>query len=426
MITGLNYIQAHYRTLTSYYADDTFSVWQTSTREMYKAEIRRIMTANFHEFGIISDNSGSLYIVNGANINTVEQDDINVLITFRNCDYLMIHAVTEQIAEQHKRYLEFVRDCNRLDELRQGRDVKIVTTNGSTGGNVYDSFEDLNDDLKEGDWVIIMPGTYAMTDAFTWKNGVDIEMKSPVINAQYSASTGIQHGLFTDHASPFAVVGSDEQRSDIADGTKRIKARIFGNATINVLDCPFDQFMPLIRNYYNSDVYAQAESMQYNNTNGSVMYSFQGAITARIKNIPQAQRLIDNDYKAEVCDLDTLTADISANTFFPGTDSVTEGLAIVRNAIITHDNGQAIDTIALSRFTYHYIHAEDTGSVVWLGDTFAAEGCNVYAHLLDIDTDMLTAGTHDSNFYNSGFENTASIADEFDSLTIYEDSLTIT
>ena len=73
--------------------------------------------------------------------------------------------------------------------------------------------------------------------------------------------------------------------------------------------------MPLIRNYYGSDFYAECETMEYDNNNRAVLYSFQGTQTVRIKNIPHAARLIDNDYRASICDLDTLSAEVVSDTF---------------------------------------------------------------------------------------------------------------
>jgi hypothetical protein len=40
---------------------------------------------------------------------------------------------------------------------------------------VFPTFATLAEILSEGDYVIVTPGSYEMTDSFTFKNGVDIE-----------------------------------------------------------------------------------------------------------------------------------------------------------------------------------------------------------------------------------------------------------
>jgi hypothetical protein len=271
---------------------------------------------------------------------------------------------------------------------------------------------------------MVTPGTYQMTDSFTFKNGVDIWIQGATIDVQYTAAGSVQWGVFTDIINPelYSDLNNDT-RAEFADTTKRKQARIFGNADFNILDCPANRFMPLIRNYYNSELYATAESYESNNSNSAVMYSFNGALTARVKTIT-AQRLIDNDYLSAVCDLDSLTATISGNTFFPGTDiSMINPLGIVRNCNITNDNGLAIETIAQSEFVYHYINCIDSGSSTFLYDIFANTGCAIYAHNFKLETDKFTEGTFDSTFYNNHFNNYSNNSDT-SRVAIIEDSLT--
>jgi len=149
-------------------------------------------------------------------------------------------------------------------------------------------------------------------------------------------------------------------------------------------------------------------------------------LTLRTKTTDTA-RLIDNDYECKICDLDCLTASNVNVTFFPGTAiSAGETYAIIRNAEITNDaaNSNAIDTIASNEFNYVYLHATDTGSDIFIEDTFAATGCNVYANNFKLETDSFSTGVHSSNWYNSGFTNTRNNDDDGGGWTYFEDSLT--
>lgn len=419
-----NYIRCRHRDLTHYHEEGGAHAFIAGTRAEYLAEIRRIMTEDFHGRGLISGLNGKLYIFEGTKISNVTNSLTQLAVEFKNGDNVIIDCKTSKIAGQHKRYLDFVKDANRLDEIRRGRNVKLIVSGANTQDNIYETFADLQSDLQEGDYVIVTPGTHPLTSAFSLKNGVDIEIEEgATINAQYSSGSSIGLALFTDHASPFADLGATE-RAEIADTTKIIKSRIFGKAVINVLDCPSNKFMPLIRNYYGSDLYAECARIEYNNNNGAVLYSFQGTLTARIKEVIHAARLIDNDYRASICDLDTLSAEVVSDTFFPGTENISEPIAVLRNAAVTTETGHyGIETIAQGTFNYHLINVSDTGSTIWLEDTFAQTGCNVYAHLFTLSTSAFSSGFHASNWYNDGFENTRTNTD-FTNFTIYDNSLT--
>lgn len=415
-----NYIRCRHRAITHYHEEGGAHAFMAGSRAEYLAEIRRIMTEDFHGRGLISGLNGNLYIFEGTKISNVTNSLTQLAVEFKNGDNVIIDCKTSKIAGQHKRYLDFVRDANRLHEIRRGRNVKLIVSGANTQDNIYETFADLQSDLQEGDYVIVTPGTHPLTSAFTLKNGVDIEIEEgATINAQYSSGSNIVLALFTDHADP-PYDFNNETRAEIADTTKIIKARIFGKAVINVLG----NLGPMIRNYYGSDLYAECARIEYNNNNGAVLYSLQGTQTARIKEVIHAAGLIDNDYRASICDLDTLSAEVAGFTFFPGTENISEPIAVLRNAAVTTETGHyGIDTIAQGVYNYHLINVSATGSTIWLEDTFAQTGCNVYAHLFTLSTSAFSSGFHASSWYNDGFENTRTNTD-FTNFTIYDNSLT--
>jgi hypothetical protein len=406
--------------------DEQTSVYQGASWTDARNEIRRILESDFLKYGTVSDGFGNLFLINGAEINTLAYSNstFHLLVTFKNESTLLVRCVTSEIGQQHYKYLKFLSASNNLSQLMRNRNVKVIAQGATAGSTLFPTFETLSPNLSEGDFIIVTPGTYQMVESFTLKNGVDIWIQGATIDVQYTAAGSVQWGVFTDIINPelYSDLNNDT-RAEFADTTKRKQARIFGNADFNIFDCPANRFMPLIRNYYNSELYATAESYESNNSNSAVMYSFNGALTARVKTIT-AQRLIDNDYLSAVCDLDSLTATISGNTFFPGTDvSMINPLGIVRNCNITNDNGLAIDTIAQSEFIYHYINCIDSGSSTFLYDIFANSGCAIYAHNFKLETDKFTEGTFDSTFYNNHFNNYSNNSDT-SRVAIIEDSLT--
>ena len=407
--------------------DEQESVYQGASWADARNEIRRILESDFLKYGTVSDGFGNLFLINGSEINTLAYSDstFHLLVTFKNESTLLVRCVTSEIGQQHFRYLKFLKASNDLANVKRNRNIKLIAQNATQSDAIFPTFAALNDNLNEGDYVIVNPGTYTMTDSFTLKNGVDIEMKEDVIiNAQYTAGTTIENCLFSDHITPFLILQAAE-RIEIADETKRIQARIFGDATINVLDCPQNRFMSVIRNYYDSEIYLQASEVEYNNTEGALLYSFQGALTARVETAT-VQRLIDNDYQAAVCDLDCLDATISGPAFYPGTEVLaTNPIAILRNCNVTSTSNSGIETIAQSTFVYHYINCSDLGSATWLEDTFANAGCNFYMHNAKINCDVLSAGTQVSSWYNNGFNNYTNNLIGTDTWSFYEDSLII-
>ena len=370
-------------------------------------------------------------VINGEEIrNVVYNEDTKILIiTFKDYSYCWIVAVTNELGLQHKRYLTFIRDSNNLADVKRNRNIKIIAAGSVTTDVVFPDFESLQPNIQEGDYIIVEPGEYTLAQAFTFKNGVDIECKEDVIlNAQYSAGSYIQYGVFVDDNENFFSGDLDQAARDEMTDTSKIKVnRIFGNATVNILDCPQNRFMPIIRTYYNGEIYGSFDSLTSDTGAGASLYAWNGYSTARIKTI-DTSRLIDNDYECKVCDLDSLTADNVSVSFFPGTAiSAGETYGIIRNAEInnTVESSYAIDTIASNRFNYHYIHATDSGSSIFIEDTFAAEGCNVYAHNFKLETDQFTSGQQRSNWYNNGFTNTRNDDNDGGQWTYYEDSLTL-
>jgi len=413
-----------FRFAITFYYDTQTAVYNGASWTDARAEIRRLLATDFKRYGTISDAFGNCFIVNGSRIKSVtySENTFQMLITFKDDSTLLVRCVTDEIGTQNFRYVKFLKSSNDLANVKRNRNIKLIAQNATQSDTIFPTFAALNDNLNEGDYIIVSPGTYTMTDSFTLKNGVDIEIQGATIDAQYTADSTIQHGLFTDHTNPFFLL-LNEQRAEIADTTKRKQARIFGNGVFNILDCPQNRFMPLIRNYYNSELYVTAESHTNNNANGAVLYSFGGALTARVKTIT-SQRLIDNDYLAAVCDLDSLTATISGVSFYPGTDvSIVNPLGIIRNCNITTTGGAAIDTIAQTEFVYHYINCIDSGSDVFLYDIFAGAGCKIYAHNFKLETDAFTEGTFASTFYNNQFNNYSNNSDT-SNVSIIEDSLT--
>lgn len=407
--------------------DEQTSIYQGASWTDARNEIRRILESDFLKYGTVSDGFGNLFLINGSEINTLAYSDstFHLLVTFKNESTLLVRCVTSEIGQQHFRYLKFLKASNDLANVKRNRNIKLIAQNATQSDTIFPTFAALNDSLNEGDYIIVSPGTYTMTDSFTLKNGVDIEMKEDVIiNGQYTAGTTIEHCLFSDHVTPFLLLQAAE-RIEIADETKRIQSRIFGNATINVLDCPQNRFMPVIRNYYDSEIYLQASEVEYNNTEGALMYSFQGALTARVETAT-VQRLIDNDYQAASCDMDCLNATISGPVFYPGTEVLgTNPIAILRNCNVTSTSNSGIETIAQSTFVYHYINCSDLGSATWLEDTFANAGCSMYMHNAKINCDVLSAGTQVSSWYNNGFNNYINNLIGTDTWSFYEDSLTL-
>jgi hypothetical protein len=407
--------------------DEQTSIYQGASWTDARAEIRRLLATDFKRYGTISDAFGNCFIVNGSRIKSVaySENTFQMLIVFKDDSTLLCRCVTDEIGTQNYRYIKFLKASNDLANVKRNRTIKVVAQNAIQSDFIFPTFASLNENLNEGDYIIVNPGTYTMTDSFTLKNGVDIEMKEDVIvNVNYTAGTTIEHCLFSDHVTPFLLLQAAE-RIEIADETKRIQARIFGDATINVLDCPQNRFMPVIRNYYDSEIYLQASEVEYNNTEGALLYSFQGALTARVETAT-VQRLIDNDYQAAVCDLDCLDATISGPVFYPGTEVLaTNPIAILRNCNVTSTSNSGIETIAQSTFVYHYINCSDLGSATWLEDTFANAGCNFYMHNAKINCDVLSAGTQVSSWYNNGFNNYTNNLIGTDTWSFYEDSLTL-
>jgi len=422
---NLNYAIWNQFRITFIYDEQT-SIYQGASWTDARNEIRRILESDFLKYGTVSDGFGNLFLINGSEINTLAYSDstFHLLVTFKNESTLLVRCVTSEIGQQHFRYLKFLKASNDLANVKRNRNIKLIAQNATQSDAIFPTFAALNDNLNEGNYIIVTPGNYEMTESFSFKNGVDIEIQGATIDAQYTADSTIQHGLFTDHANPFFLLQA-EQRAEIADTTKRKQARIFGNGVFNILDCPFNRFMPVIRNYYDSEIYLQASEVEYNNTEGALMYSFQGALTARVETAT-VQRLIDNDYQAAVCDLDCLDATISGPVFYPGTEVLaTNPIAILRNCNVTSTSNSGIETIAQSTFVYHYINCSDLGSATWLEDTFSNAGCIMYMHNAKINCDVLSAGTQVSSWYNNGFNNYTNNLIGTDSWNFYEDSLTL-
>jgi len=427
MNPGFDYIRVRNYKLTTYFPDGTSSEFNGVTWNGCRAEIMRILNEYYYEVGTLSDDAGNLYLINACNVTYTEfdEDTLRIGVTFDSGDILVFTSVTAARGGQDERYLKFIIDANNLDRVRKGRNVKFVVPGATQTDSIFPDFASLQSAIMPGDYVIATAGTHTMNEFFQFANGVDIEFReNPTLRVNYDADTSIGLCAFTDHAEPFASLDNDT-RAEIADTTKKITARIFGRAVIEINDCPSNKFMPIIRNYYDSNLFIEAAILRHTNTNGAVLYSFQGTQTARIKNVPQVQRLIDNDYLASVCDLDTLSADVSYCSFFPGSDvSAEDPTAIIRNATITNSGGRAIDTIALAIFDYHYVNVRDEGSALFFNSTFAGASANMYAHFFKCETDEFYRSNQVLSFYNNNFLNQRNNTTDGGGVNYYYDSLT--
>lgn len=425
---SLNYIHGRNNVVTFHYQDRQ-TVYNAQTWNDYRRVLRIPFEDDFFKYGLVTGKNGNSYVINGEEIrNIAYNEDTRILIvTFKDESYLWLVAITNELGIQHKNYLTFVKDCNNLADVRRNRNIKVIASGADQTDVLFPSFSALQNYVNPGDYVIVEPGSYTLTDAFTFVNGVDIEFKDDVtINAQYSASSDIQYGVFVDTNDEVILGDLDQEaRDEMADTTKIKTNRIFGNATVNILDCPYNRFMPIIRTYYNGVIYATFDSLTSNTGYGAALYAWNGNITARIKTI-DTQRIIDNDYECSVCDMDSLTATITGNTFYPGTGlSVENPYAILRNCNVTNtaNDGTAIESIAQGEFNYAYLHCEETADI-FCTDTFANAGCNIYANNFKLETGSFTTGTQNSNWYNSGFTNTRNNEDDGGVWTYFEDSLT--
>jgi hypothetical protein len=401
--------------------DEQTSIYQGASWTDARAEIRRLLATDFKRYGTISDAFGNCFIVNGSRIKSVtySENTFQMLIVFKDDSTLLVRCVTDEIGSQNFRYVKFLKSSNDLANVRKNRNIKVIAQNAIQSDFIFPTFASLNENLNEGDYVIVNPGTYSMAESFTLKNGVDIEMKEDVIvNVNYTAGDSTENGIFTDAITTDALefVGSTD---------KRIFARIFGDASISINDAPANRFTPLLITYYDSELYAQFSSWESNNAAPTIAYGRNGAITLRIEDITNAEQLLDNDYYCYAMDLDTLNASC-IGSFFPGVDSnVTNPLAMIRNANIVSNAGNAVESISQASMVYHYINVYDTGNVTWDYDLFAQTGSQFYMHNAKIESEIFTSGTHDSTWYNNGFNNYINNSTGSGGWTFIEDSLTL-
>ena len=143
-----NYIRCRHRAITHYHEEGGAHAFMAGTRAEYLAEIRRIMTEDFHGRGLISGLNGNLYIFEGTKISNVTNSLTQLAVEFKSGDNVIIDCKTSKIAGQHKRYLDFVKDANRLDEIRRGRNVKLIVSGANTQDNIYERSEEHTSELQ--------------------------------------------------------------------------------------------------------------------------------------------------------------------------------------------------------------------------------------------------------------------------------------
>lgn len=431
-MSNFDYLHIRGNVITSHYPDLTTSVWTGADWEDTRNEVRRILDEDFYALGTVSDDAGNMFVVNCYRLRQVARGGRMLLCNFRDGGQFTFVAVTEQIAKAHERYLRFIMDANDLDRVKLNRNVKIIAQGATQSDFVFPTFASLQGELSEGDYVIVTPGDYELTEAFYFKNGVDIEnQRGADITAQYGDTT-IQHAIFTDHENAFGNLGAP-QREDIARTTKIIKGRIFGQGTFTVADCPSDRFMPLLKCFYSSSLSAMGVSLTSESGWGANIYSVQGHTLSKVKSV-STQRLIDNDYKPAIMDVDILDANMTSvynTTFFPAIDGdVQNATGIVRNANITRESdGQlrwGIESGNAGVYTYHYINVKETDMTLWLNDELGGVGCNVYAHNYKLETDTFSSEYHYCNWYNNGFTNYRNNSDGDGLTTVYHDTLITT
>ena len=427
---NLNFAKWFQFVITFYYDTQT-SVYNGASWTDARAEIRRLLTSDFKRYGTISDAFGNCFIVNGSRIKSVtySENTFQMLIVFKDDSTLLVRCVTDEIGMQNYRYIKFLKSSNDLANVKKNRTIKLVAQNATQSDTIFPTFAALNDNLNEGDYIIVNPGTYSMSDSFTLKNGVDIEMKEGVtINVNYTSGDSTRNAIFTDGINIDALeaifAGGNKYAEFVGSTNKRIFARIFGDASISINDAPADRFTPLLKTYYDSELYAQFSSWESNNAAPSIGYGINGVITFRIEDIVNAEQLLDNDYYCYAMDLDTLNA-TCIGSFYPGVDSnVTNPVAMIRNANIISNGGTGIDSIALTSMVYHYINVYDTGNAVWDQDTFAGAASQFYMHNAKIESEVFTTGSYDSTWYNNGFNNYINNSTGSGGWTFVEDSLT--
>jgi len=415
---NLNYAIWNQFRITFFYDEQT-SVYQGASWTDARAEVRRLLATDFKRYGTISDAFGNCFIVNGSRIKSVtySENTFQMLIVFKDDSTLLCRCVTDEIGTQNYRYVKFLKSSNDLANVKRNRNIKLIAQNATQSDTIFPTFAALNDSLNEGDYIIVSPGTYTMTDSFTLKNGVDIEIQGATIDVNYNSGDTTENGIFTDGVNP---LNPDPSTLPY----KRISARIFGDGNVAINNARPDRFTPIMFTYYNSDFCCQFNSWESNNGYPTLLYCSNGTITCRIKTITNAEQLLDNDLFSYSMDLDSLNI-TCAGSFFPGVDiSIINPLMIIRNANIVSNAGTGIDSIAQASMVYHYINVYDTGNVTWDYDLFAQTGSQFYMHNVKIESEIFTSGTQDSTWYNNGFNNYINNSTGSEGWTFIEDSLT--
>ncbi len=410
--------------------DEQTSIYQGDSWTDARNEIRRILATDFKRYGTISDAFGNCFVVNGSRIKSVtySENTFQMLIVFKDDSTLLVRCVTDEIGMQNFRYVKFLKSSNDLANVKKNRTIKVIAQNAIQSDFIFPTFAALNDNLDEGDYIIVNPGTYSMADSFTFKNGVDIEAGEGVaINVNYTSGDSTRNAIFTDGIDTDALeviyAGVNKYSEFVGSTGKRIFARIFGDASISINDAPADRFTPLLKTYYDSELYAQFSSWESNNAAPSIGYGINGVVTFRIEDITNAEQLLDNDYYCYSMDLDTLNA-TCIGSFYPGVNpNVTNPVAMIRNANIISNGGTGIDSIALTSMVYHYINVYDTGNAIWDQDTFGTAS-QFYMHNAKIESEVFTTGSYDSTWYNNGFNNYINNSTGSGGWTFVEDSLT--
>ena len=429
---NLNYAIWNQFQITFIYDEQT-SIYQGASWTDARAEVRRLLATDFKRYGTISDAFGNCFIVNGSRIKSVaySENTFQMLITFKDDSSLLVRCVNDTIGSQNFRYVKFLKASNDLSNVRKNRQVKLLSQGATVTDTVFPTFASLAENINEGDYVIVTPGTYSMTDSFTFKNGVDIEAGEDVtIQINYTSGDTTCNAIFTDgidtdNLEAIYFEGTNKFSEFIESTDKRIFARIFGEANISITNAPSEKFTPLLKTYYDSELYGQFNSWESDNALPSIGYGINGVVNFRIRDIINAEQLLDNDYYCYSMDLDSLNI-TCAGSFFPGINpNVSNGLVTIRNANIINAGYVGVDSIALGRMTYHYINVFDTGSVIWDLDTYAGSGSEFYMHNAKITTDVLSTGSYSSNWYNNNFNNYTNNLTGTDTWSFYEDSLTI-
>ena len=429
---NLNFAKWFQFVITFYYDTQT-SVYNGQSWTEARQEIRRLLATDFKRYGTISDAFGNCFILNGSRIKTVaySENTFQMLITFKDDSSLLVRCVNDAIGSQNFRYVKFLKASNDLANVRKNRQVKLLSQGATATDTVFPTFASLAENINEGDYVIVTPGTYSMTDSFTFKNGVDIEAGEDVtIQINYTSGDTTRNAIFTDgidtdNLEVIYFAGTNKFSEFIESTDKRISARIFGSASVEINDAASDRFTPLFKTYYDSELYGEFNSWDSNNDYPTVLYGINGAITCRIEAITNAEQLIDNDYYCYSQDLDSLNITCQGS-FYPGVDSnVTDPLAVIRNANIVSSGNYGVESIAQARMNYHLINVYDTGTATYDEDTFSQTGSNFYMHNAKINCDVLSAGTHSSNWYNNTFNNYTNNLTGTGTWSFYEDSLTI-